>query len=404
MKGESMSTTLASGPDEVIVLVGSNQFQGWQTVSISKSCETMPNSWSVTASAEFLQGAALAGTAPGQSCKIRIGSDLVITGWIDRRSIAVDAHNHVVTISGRGITRNLVDCSVDLVHDVVLRGGQLTCPNILDMAQKLCKSYGITARSAVSDLGPAIPGYQVAYGDTPYSIIETVARYAGFLVYEDSFGALVLDQVGTRSHASGFSMPGNIEALNAEQNVDRRYSEYIVVWFGIDQLFELNNLGNRRTLPRLDPTLGEFRLKLIVSEQIAAAPNQALQPVANNLVAERRRDWEYSRRLGRSQAVSITCDSWRDDAGVLWQPNWLAPIGAPAAGIGDKWIIGSVHYRKDLSGTHTDLILMPPAAFQPDPTVPNGLFVNQEFALSPTKSQAPVPPTTSPPEPATPAL
>ena len=56
-----MPNSLASGPDEVSIQVSSNRFQGWQTVSISKSCESMPNTWSVTACTEFLQGAALAG-------------------------------------------------------------------------------------------------------------------------------------------------------------------------------------------------------------------------------------------------------------------------------------------------------------------------------------------------------
>jgi prophage tail gpP-like protein len=399
-----MSATLASGPDEVIVLVGSNQFQGWQSVSISKSCESMPNSWSVTASAEFLQGAALAGTAPGQSCKIRIGSDLVITGWIDRRSIAVDAHNHVVTISGRGITRNLVDCSADLVHDPVLKGGMMICPNALDAAQKLCKAYGITARSAVSDLGPAILGYQVKLSDTPYSVIESVARYAGYLVYEDWNGNLVLDRVGTTSHASGFSMPGCIEAINAEQSVDQRYSEYLVVWSGIDQLSDLGSLLNRRK-DRPDTTLGEFRLKIIVSEQIAWTPTQTLPAAANDAIAEQRVNWEFARRYGRSQAVSITCDSWRDSNGALWTPNWLAPVDAPAAGIvtgGKPWIIGSVTFRKDMSGTHADLILMPPEAFLPDPN-PLNLF-DQELLLSPHTPQAPAPPSTSPAAPSIPPL
>jgi hypothetical protein len=36
---------------------GSNRFVGWQNVSIGRSCESMPNNWSLTASAEFLQGA-----------------------------------------------------------------------------------------------------------------------------------------------------------------------------------------------------------------------------------------------------------------------------------------------------------------------------------------------------------
>jgi prophage tail gpP-like protein len=394
-----MSATLAAGPDEVSILVGSNNFKGWQTVSIGLSCESMPNSWAVTASAEFLQGAALAGTRPGQKCLISIGSDLVITGWIDRRSIAIDAHNHQVTISGRGITRNLVDCSVDLVHDPVLRGGQMICPNALDAAQKLCKAYGITARSAVTDLGPPILGYQVQLNDTPYQVIESVARYAGFLVYEDPFGALVLDRVGMKSHASGFTLPGNIEAISAEWSVDARFSEYLVVWSGIDQLAELGDLFNRRANV-LDTKLGEFRLKVIVSEQIAWTPARALPDAANDVIATQRANWEYARRLGRSQATSITCDSWRDSNGALWTPNWLAPVNAPRADIsGAKWIIGSVTFRKDMSGTHADLILMPPDAFEPDPN-PLNLF-DAELLLSPRTSQTPAPPSTSPAAPST---
>jgi prophage tail gpP-like protein len=48
----------------------------------------MPNAWTLIASAEFLQDPdALAGTRPGQPCRMYNGSDLVITGWIDRRSV-----------------------------------------------------------------------------------------------------------------------------------------------------------------------------------------------------------------------------------------------------------------------------------------------------------------------------
>jgi hypothetical protein len=31
---------------------------------------------------------------------------------------------------------------------------------------------------------------------TPYQIIESVARYAGYLVYQDMFGRLVLGRIG----------------------------------------------------------------------------------------------------------------------------------------------------------------------------------------------------------------
>ena len=380
---------MAAG-DTVTIQVGAMRFQGWQTVQITRSCESLPNHWAVSASAEFLDGDALAGTRPGQSCLIYIGSDLVITGWIDRRSIPIDAHNHEVIISGRGITRNLVDCSADLVNDPALRGGMINGANTLGVARTLCKAYGIAARSAVDDLGPPIPQFQVMLGETPYQIIESMARYAGYLVYEDENGALVLDRIGTKIHASGFSLPGNIEAINAERSVDQRYSDYLIVWYGVDQLTELGNLTNRRASKK-DTTLGEYRLKIIVSEQTAPPPNATDQDIANDAIAIQRANWEFARRYGRSQAASISCDSWRDRSGKLWTPNWLAPVEAPKADIsGAQWIIGSVTFRKDMSGTHADLTLMPPEAFMPNPN-PLNLF-DAELSRSPHASASPAPP------------
>jgi prophage tail gpP-like protein len=59
-----MDVTLADSPDDVAIRVGSTDFKGWQTVSIMRSCESMPNSFQMTASTEFMQGPALAGTRP----------------------------------------------------------------------------------------------------------------------------------------------------------------------------------------------------------------------------------------------------------------------------------------------------------------------------------------------------
>ena len=51
-----MPITLASSPDDVTIQVGGNRLEGWQAVSITRSCELMPSWWSLIASAEFLQG------------------------------------------------------------------------------------------------------------------------------------------------------------------------------------------------------------------------------------------------------------------------------------------------------------------------------------------------------------
>ena len=103
-------------------------------------------------------------------------------------------------------------------------------------------------------------------------------------------------------------------------------------------------------------------------------------------------------RPGKWPAVSaarrpfkLTCDSWRDSAGKLWQPNYLATVDLPTLKLSKvKWIIATVTFRKDASGTHADLTLMPPDAFSVQPSTLN--IFDREFnagsALEPGSSPA----------------
>lgn len=156
-----------------------------------------------------------------------------------------------------------------------------------------------------------------------------------------------------------------------------------MVWSTINQYSDLSPLANQRA-EVIDPTMPRYRPRIIVSEQNVPGID----------LGTRRANWEWSRRIGRSQAIGLTCDSWRDSAGKLWQPNYLAPISLPGHKLVDvQWIIGTVTYRKDASGTHADLVLMPPAAFEPEPDPP--FTFDWEISSALAKSQSPAPPTTS---------
>jgi prophage tail gpP-like protein len=68
---------------------------------------------------------------------------------------------------------------------------------------------------------------------------------------------------------------------------------------------------------------------------------------------------------GRSRAVTLTTDSWRDSDGKLYAPNSLVPVNLPSLKIvGQSWLISEVTYRKGENGTQCDLVLMPPPGVQ----------------------------------------
>jgi prophage tail gpP-like protein len=286
---------------------------------------------------------------------------LVLSGYVDSYTTNIGGGRHDITIIGRGLGEDLSDCSADLLNSQDLRGATITASNVKDLAAKLCKPFGIAVKLAASDAGIQIPAFTIHLGETSYQILERVCRYAAYLLYEDETGALVLDRVGTQPMASGFTMPGNIEGASSTLSVQDRFSDYAVVFSTINQYSEINPLANQLARVK-DPTMPRYRPRIIQSEQYSPFFDYA----------KARATWEMARRIGRSQAISLTCDSWRDTSGALWQPNMLAPINAPALKITNaQWVIGDVTYRKDASGTHSDITLMPPDAFKPEPALLN---------------------------------
>jgi prophage tail gpP-like protein len=111
-----------------------------------------------------------------------------------------------------------------------------------------------------------------------------------------------------------------------------------------------------------DTTVPRLRYRAIVAESVFGGQD----------VAEQRAQWEKARRYGRSYAVRVTTDSWRDSAGALWTSNTLVPIDLPGLKLKPQtWLISEVTYKRDEGGTIADLLIMPPQAFFQQPIILN---------------------------------
>jgi prophage tail gpP-like protein len=198
--------------------------------------------------------------------------------------------------------------------------------------------------------------------ETPYEIIERVARYAGVLAYENANGDLALADVGTGQHSSGFGQGVNVENAAVVFSMDERYSNYRPTLFSTN-IFGDSGSGLQTFVDVKDQGVSRFRQLIIVSEQ----------PVPGGFLAQQRAKWEAARRYGRSQAIRVTVDSWRDSSGTLWQPNFYAPVDLPALKIeasAGPFVIGEVNYLVDQDrGTVAELLLMPKQAFLPEPII-----------------------------------
>lgn len=347
--------TDARKPDgDLSIEVGGNAITGWETVEVTLRAEAFPNSFAIShSSKEPITSKAVVAKA-GDPCVVKIGSDTVITGYVDRDSNNASPDGHTLSLIGRGKTQDLTDCSAEW------EGGQILSATGLEIAKKLAAPYQIEVKLAPgADAGQPVPQTNINYGETAAGIIQRNARNAGLLAYEDANGALVLARVGTVKAASGARYGVNVLESSVTNSMDQRYSEVRCAALSQNTFGDIAGGDDSFFyFTASDPNVPRHRLMYLVTEA-------AFSP---RFFTELKAKWEAAHRAGRAAGAFVTVDSWRDSAGTLWTPNTLIEIDVPGLRTDKQMCISEVTFhRSNDRGTVADLFVMPPAAFVPEP-------------------------------------
>jgi len=335
--------------DDVKVVINGQSYAGWQDVRITRGIERLPSDFELRLTDIYAGEADALQIQAGDSCTVLIGGSVVVTGYIDVAEPSVDARAHEITVQGRSKCADLVDCSAEWP------GNQISGANVLEVARKLAEPYGIDVDAAPGLAGFTIPVFSLMFGETPFDIIERLCRYSQLLAYDDQFGNLLLTRASrTDRAASGFREGFNVERARARFSMHDRFSEYRCYPNAFNTVQELGDAGFLRS-SQADAGVRRHRMKVLISDGTG---------IGGQDVAAQRAGWEASRRWGRSAQLRVTTDSWRDKAGALYEPNTLVPVDIPSVKVtGKLWTISEVTYRKGEQGTHCDLVLMDPHAF-----------------------------------------
>lgn len=346
--------TTATNAGGDIVVSGGRAISGWEDVSITCRCDGFPNQFNVSASSLDPVTRASTPGNPGDLCTVRIGDDIVITGYLDQVVNAYTPTSHSLSFTGRGKTQDLVDCSAEIPN------GQMLYVDAVSVSETIASAYNLeVALGNGATAGPQMPQWALDYGETGAAIIQRLAQNAGLLAYEDADGRVLLANVGTEIAATGiaYGPGGNIEAFSATYSMDERYSNVVCALFSNASYNDIP--GSDFFHEEKDPNVLRHRQLDVLLEGIAGDPYE---------FAIRKAKWEIARRAGRSTVIQATVDSWRDGAGKLWMPNTTVPVSVPNQRFAGPLVLASVTYRRDAkTGTHADLTLMPKEAFTIEP-------------------------------------
>ncbi len=336
---------------------------GWTKLSITRGIERIPNSFELQMS-EKVPDLEYIEVKEGDKCKVYIGKDLVLTGYIDRYIPIISNDQHVIQIVGRGKCQDLVDCSA------VYKGMQFKNMTAETIAQSLCVDFGINVNSEVNT--EIVNVQNINLGETPEAIISRIGRVAQVLFYEDENGDLVISRERNDAVKGSLAQGVNVESATYVRSMDQRFSHYIVVIPNAPLTMDVTDGVQIGYYTIEDRSVPRYRPIYIVPED----------GDAGLVVAEKRAIWECNRRYARSNMMRVTVTNWRDVEGNLYKPNTMVQVNLPKWKVVMKnWLIGEVTYRIDETGTRCDLLIMPLGAFTPEPIIPFKLPMDVGEAL-----------------------
>ena len=344
---------MSAGTDKntVYLTVGDTRHEGWLSLSIQRTIEACAASFSMSVTQGWPGEDNPVRIRPGQACKVAIGNDTVITGYIDSVDISFDGHAHDIQVSGHSKTIDLVECSA--IVDKSFSGQWKTPRTLKQIATDLCKPYSIEVACGETDLIKH-KKCTVETGQTVFEVIEKLAREDGLLVTDDCYGRLVLTRLGDKE-CPDLTHPGNILKGSVKCSTSGRYSEYIAKGQKAgddDNWGELvAGIQDLAKDEELDP---ERRRVLIFKMEKQAGKDDC----------KKRVNYEATTRAGKSASAEITVQGWRASDGLLWDSNATVWVEAPVLGINGSLLVSGVHFSLDNGGQLTTLTVAPIDGFK----------------------------------------
>jgi prophage tail gpP-like protein len=348
--------------DDFTLTVNGRKWEGWTSVRATRGVELCPSDFEVAVTEKFPTEPQDIDIKPGDPVVLSIGSDPVLTGYIDRYEASISASEHTVGISGRAKTQDLVDCSA------LWSTSQISSTSVADLATKLSAQYGIGVKLLSKQNLPKITQFNVTLSESAWEIIERCARYSNVLTYDDTDGSLIIADVGATKAGGGLEQGVNAQSASISYAMDQRFNHIIALTASADGFADTAASSGNTTISfantkdeAFDHPVRKVRQKVVISEQMGNGID----------IAKARADWEVARRYGRSQVLRVVTDSWRDSSGALWTPNTLVNLNFPVLKlVSVSWVVSEVTYSRDAeNGTTCTLLLMPADAFKPEPEI-----------------------------------
>ena len=288
----------------------------------------------------------------GNPCKINVDGELALTGFIEVVSVRYDHESHVVTVSGRDKTGDLLDSTLDALDDIY--GENLTLKLLIE---RVIKSLNLDIKVIdQANPNPFDGAHDISApepGDNAFSFIEAHARKRQVLLTSNQNGDIVIAKnsetlgLGSVQHIIG-AEDNNVISADFTYDTTGRFNLYKLA-SSLNPI-ALNFAGDTSTAAIVnqsgvvtDNDIRKGRQLILVSETSLASSS-----------CEDRAKWEADIRKSRGLIYSAVVDGFRSGDN-LWEINRLYQIVDDFVGKEEIMLCNSIDFNWGLDGATTAL-------------------------------------------------
>lgn len=330
------------------IKVSGNLYGGWKRASVQFGIEQIANSFELEVTDRWPGQLTPRPIRRGEPCQVLIDNEVIITGYVDDTDPEYDDKSHGITVSGRDVTGDLVDCSA--IH----KSGQWSNATLDKIVRDICKPFGINL-VIQTELGAAFSTFSIQEGETAHECIDRACRMRSVMPVSNGKGNLVLTRASSGSPIDSLVEGENLKYAKGNFGMRERFSKYIIKGQdrGSDDDFDSPEIHSQPTAIVIDDFVKRYRPLIVIAEDRGA-----------NATYKQRAEWERNVRRGRSSRATLRVNGWRNKTGALWRANTLVHLFAPTIGAdADLLIVSGSFILDEEAGEITELTVVGREAF-----------------------------------------
>lgn len=339
--------------NSVLLTVDGLEYGGWKSVEITADLERQFRTFKLDITWQWPGQTVDRPIRPGAPCEVRIGRDLVLSGYVFKAPVNYDGRQIRLSIEGSSKTQDLVDCAA------INKPNQWHRQPLLSIVEALASSYGGKVVSEIPHT-ERLGSHTIVPGETVFQSINRLLTLFRVFSTDDAEGRVVLARPGSGGRASDVLELGkNILSANAAMDYSQVFSEYRVI--GQHKGNDQKSGAAVSEVEAIATDLGFKRKRVTVISESAQLTFE---------LAQQRADWESAIRVGKALTTTYRVQGWRQSNGDLWRHNTLVRVIDPVLGFDGEMLISKVTYSLSEQGSITTLQVAPPHTFDANPAPP----------------------------------